>query len=221
MGKKLVVTLIIGALMGFLSAQTTLAVEPKWAEKQQEGFKVLGVKPGEIYNAENWQVIENALPFPVRDWVKKGEFEIEIGEMEWDMSHDPWYDEITKANVGKYAIGDRDQTIVKATGETATYLQGSPFPHSDLDVENDPQAGLKIMINNDLGRMRPGSYLCNFDVCWISEEGLDRWLYGDDYFYYQWNRPDGKELPNPQKVRRFGMTFIRPVPLVVEIVIPV
>ena len=209
MGKKLVVTLIIGTLIGLLSAQTTLAVNPKWAEEQQEGFKALGVKPGEVYNAENWQGIDKALPFPVRDWVKKGEFTIEIGEMKYDMSHDPWYDDISKANAGKYAIGDRDQTIVKATGEDAAYLQGEPFPHKDIDIKNDPQAGLKIMINYDLGRMRPGSYMCNFDVCWISPEGLDRWLYGDDYFYYIWNRPEGKEPPNPQKVRRFGMTFIR------------
>lgn len=207
MKKKLVVTLMIGTLIGLLSAQTTLAVNPKWVEDQQEGYKALGVKPGEVYNAENWQGIDKALPFPVRDWVKKGEFVVEIGEMKYDMSPDQWYDDISKANAGKYAIGDRDQTIVKATGEDAVYLQGAPFP--DIDVENDPQAGLKVMINYDLGRMRVGSYFCNFDITWISDEGLDRMLYGDDYFYYVWNRPDGKQVPNPQKVKRLGLTYLR------------
>lgn len=207
--KKLVFMLLIGALIGLFSVQTTLAVNPNWAKEQEEGLKALGLKPGEVYNAENWQGIDKALPFSIRDWVKKGEFEIKVGEMTWDFSADEFYEGLSKANKGKYKIGPGDTIVETATGEQPAYIQGAPFPRWDLDLKNDPQAALKIMHNSAMSKMRVGSYACEFDVQWVSDQNMDRFLYGEDYFYYIWNRPDGKQIPNPQKVRRFGMTLIR------------
>lgn len=206
--KKLVFMLLIGALIGIFSVQTTLAVNANWAKEQEEGFKTLGVKEGEVYNAENWQGLEGALPPSILDYVKKGEFEIEIGKMKWDYSADETYEGFSKANKGKYKIGGGDSIVIAATGEMPDYVQGAPFPRWFVDVKNDPQAGLKIMHNNSLSKMRVGAYFCEFDVQWISDQDMDRFLYGEDNFYYIWNRPDGKQIPNPQKVRRFGMTLL-------------
>lgn len=206
--KKLVFMLLIGVLIGLFSAQTTLAVNPDWAKEQKENLEALGLKPGDVYNADNWQGIDKALPFSVRDWVKKGEFVIHVGEMQWDYSADEFYESLGKANKGKYKIGQGDSVVDAATGEMPDYVQGAPFHRSFLDIKNDPQAGVKVMHNNSLSKMRVGCYYCEFDVQWVSDQDMDRFLYGEDNFFYIWNRPDGKQIPNPQKVRRYGMTLI-------------
>ncbi len=209
MGKKMLSILFVGAVIGLFVAQTTIAFDPNWKEKQDKGFEAVGLKPGDVINAENWQKVQNSLPFSVVEWVKKGEFTIKVGELKYDYSPDERYETYSlETNKGKYKIGGRDQIVEAASGKDPEYVGGRPFPV--VDEKNDPQAGLKIMHNNSLDKMRPGSYFCNFDVCWISDTGgLDRYLYGDDLFFYHWNRPDRTPLPNQQKVRRYGMTVIQ------------
>ncbi len=207
MFKKKLSILLIGLLIGLFAVQTSMAYDPNWEENQKKAFEKAGLKPGDVINAENWQKIEKCLPFSVVDYVKKGEFVLTIGEFKYDYSNDEAYEKMSARNAGKYAIGDRDQIIVMATGEDPEYVQGRPFPAIDM---KDPQAGVKLMHNNSLDKMRVGSYFNVFDVCWISDTGgLDRWLVGDDYLYFIWNRPDGKQVPNPNKVRRLSMTYIK------------
>ncbi len=207
MGKKMLSILSVGAIVLLLVVQTSMAYDPNWEETQKKAYKEIGLKPGETINAENWQKVKDCLPPSIVDWVKKGEFVIQTGEFKYDFSHDKAYEEKSMANDGKYAIGDHGQIIEKSTGKAPDYMWGRPFPV--IDALNDPQAGVKIMQNNSCDRFRAGSTWTDFDMCWVSDQGLDRVMSGDDIFFYYWTRPDGKPLPNPQGVKRFEITQIK------------
>ena len=40
------------------------------------------VVPGDVIDSSNWQKAEGLLPVPVLDWVKRGEFILNIGELD-------------------------------------------------------------------------------------------------------------------------------------------
>jgi hypothetical protein len=205
MVKKLLSILLFGVVIGLISVQATLAFDPDFDKKQNEAMTKLGIKPGDVINKDNADKVKDCLPPSVYDWVKKGEFTIFPATMKYDYSQDEAYTKSSMANKGKYAIGDKDQIIDKATGERPKYVQGTPFP--EIDWKNDPQAGLKVLHNRDVDKGRPGSTWTDFDVCWVSDKGLDRYIYGDDIFFYFWNRPGG-EIPNPQDCRRMEVTAL-------------
>ena len=47
------------------------------------------VVPGDVIDKTNWQKVEGLLPESVLNWVKKGEFILNIGELQWD-PNDYW-----------------------------------------------------------------------------------------------------------------------------------
>ncbi len=197
----LVLLIIVGSII------ETIAYDPNWEEHQRQNYIAIGLKSGDVVNAENWQKVNNCLPPSVVEWVKKGEFEIELGEFKYDYSNDEAYDQRCLKNEGKYAIGDRDQIVEKATGKIPTYVDARPFPV--LDILNDPQAGLKLIHNSMIDRFRPGCSETGYDIQWISDRGFDRYLQAENLIYYFWVRPDGKALPNPQKVKRLELVVIK------------
>ncbi len=203
--KKMVSIFLLGVVIGLFAVQAGFAYDPDFDAKQKQAMKDLGLTPGEKINADNWQKVKDCLPPSIVDWVKKGEFTIFPDYLKYDYSNDEAYEKICIRNKGKYGIGDRGQIIDKSTGKIPDYLEGRPFPVID---PSDPQAGIKIMQNRDVDRMRTGNCTFTWDVCWISDTtGLDRSLVGQGRCFYQWNRPDG-QISNPQKVKRFELTTV-------------
>ncbi len=204
MVKRTMYLLLLGIILGLFVVQTSMAYDPNWEETQKKALKATGLKVGDVVNAENWQKVQDCLPFSIVEWVKRGEFVMKIGEFKYDYSHDETYERKSMANDGKYTIGEKGQIL--ENGKMPDYVWGRPFPVVDM---KDPQAGVKIMHNRDVDKQRTGSTWTDFDILWVSDQGMDRYLYGDDVFFYMWSRPDGKPLANPQKVKRYEITLIK------------
>lgn len=204
--KKVFFLSLICAFITVFALQTAMAADPNWKDNQAKAFKATGLKPGDVINASNWEKVKDCLPPSVANWVKKGEYTLFIDEFKFDYGSDAAYDKKCSLNKGKYTIGPKGEILDAATGKMPTYVQSDPFPTEDIDIKNDPVGVTKFMHNNSLMKFRSGNSTTDFDIQWIGEKGYERALYGWDIFFYYWNRPDGKELPNPQKVKRFEIT---------------
>jgi len=201
MSRKALLVCLVGMLIVVFSFGNAMAFDPNWKANQQKLFDQIPVKVGDVIDSSNWQKVEGLLPPSVLDWVKKGEFVLNIGEFKYDFSSDETWDKATQANKGKYKLGPIKEIIEVATGKYPTYINGRPFP--DVDLKNDPDAGAKLMHNNALEQLRMGAMSEDFNVEWIGESrGLEREISSWWYQYAFLTRPDGKELPNPMKTSR-------------------
>ncbi len=102
------------------------------------------VVPGETIDKSNWQKVEGLLPEPVLNYVKKGDYILRIGKLNYDPVWEPEFQKASEANAGKYDL-DEDGTIVDPkTGKRPDHIYGFPFPKID---PNDPKAAAKIAWN--------------------------------------------------------------------------
>jgi len=95
------------------------------------------VVPGDVIDSSNWQKAEGLLPKPVLDWVKRGEFILNIGELDVEDPTKIRSDYILEAfetNRGKYAIDEKGGVVDKKNGELVKCIVG--FPFTDLDPED-------------------------------------------------------------------------------------
>ena len=62
------------------------------------------VVPGDVIDASNWQKIKGMVPESVLEWVKKGEWVLNIGELTYNPRdyYTVYKEEALKANMGKY-----------------------------------------------------------------------------------------------------------------------
>jgi hypothetical protein len=133
------------AFFVFLSTAATSAtlqdVERSFFPFKNGAQKVSGIEPGMIINADNWQVAKDALDPAMLEFVKKGDYEIKVGETTSFELH-PSYVEATKARLGKVKLGEN-------VGEIYGADAGRPFPEEpSLD---DPRAGEKLAWNFKYG----------------------------------------------------------------------
>ncbi len=88
------------------------------------------VSPGDVIDKTNWQKVEGLLPFSVLDWVKKGEFVLNIGELNYDPT-DYWTEPVLQsreANKGKYVLDEEGVIVDAADGrDPDSSSPGSPF----------------------------------------------------------------------------------------------
>jgi len=172
-----------------------------WQEKQKKMFAQIPVKPGDVIDKSNWEKVKDILPEAIVQWVKKGEWVLNIDDFKYDFDYTPeWYD-ISAENKGKYGLGAVKEIIDLKTGKFPKFIRGLPFP--DVDVKNDPDGACKLMHNNNLCLQMNGSYdnigtTKNGTLQWIGMGGLERGIMADMQRFYYWNRPDG-EFPNPQE----------------------
>ena len=69
------------------------------------------VAPGDKIDQSNWQKIEGLVAAPVLDYVKKGEYILNIGELNFEPAWEAKFLEASKANAGKYDI-DADGGVI-------------------------------------------------------------------------------------------------------------
>jgi hypothetical protein len=171
-------------------------LERDWKTEQQELFAQVDLRPGDLITKANWLKVKDLLPPSVLAWVKKGEWELKIGEFEWDCRPDNEWLEKSLLNAERYGLGERKEIVETATGEPPTFVYGYTYP--EIDIENDKDAGTKAMHNFYLGQYRVGTAYQLYRTDWIGENGYERNLTGKWIRYYYWARPDG-EQPNPKK----------------------
>lgn len=104
------------------------------------------VSPRDRIDRTNWQKAEGLLPDPILEWVKKGDFVLQVEELPYDPAEFffPFYLESRKKHVGKYGLNEKEEIIETATGKPPNLIMGTPFPEID---PGDPKAAIKIMYN--------------------------------------------------------------------------
>lgn len=162
-----------------------------WQEDQAALFKQIPVQPGDKIDSSNWEKVKDLLPPSVLEWVKKGDFVLDIGQAKWEMRSDAAWEKKTAANAGKYTIGPESEIFVKATGKSPEYVDGLPFPYAELDWKNDPTAGAKVIYNAFLKGNRAGQLANPYGVFWIGENGFEREVAATWRVRSYWMRPDG------------------------------
>lgn len=191
---KIGVTLLTLLLAIGLCFQFAMA-GPDWKAHQAKLFGEIGLKPGDVIDKSNWQKAEKILPPSVINWVKKGEFVIKIGQMEYDYAPDAAWMKASKANTGKFALGPGKEVVVAKTGEPPVYYYGEPFPNIDI---TNPDAGIMIMHNITAQDHRTSNYRHSFNIDWVGEKGWEREMSAAWIKYFYLSRYDG-EKDNPKK----------------------
>jgi hypothetical protein len=192
-------------LLHFISAVLLVVIllqpvsaEQYWKEKQQALFDKYDIKDGDVFDSSNCDKIKSLLPEPIFNWVKKGEWTIPIGEMEYDFGTDPaWIDD---RNAGKFKLGDKDQVIEIATGKYPTHSDGIPFPISTIDFSDTRTAAIKI-INNSMGKSPISSPIDRgFYQEWIGQKGYEKCISGSlQIMVYVTEGNNLKEIYNPNQ----------------------
>ena len=127
-----------------------------------------GFKEGDIITFESVHKLKPYLPkefWNNRDFFFYEGMQLEIGPTQRDYSASDAYKAATEKYRGQAKIGPDNDLI--------GYTAGRPFPLDEIDCENDPQAGVKIM--------------WDFDYVWRGS-GVNA-----SFYYSYWDR--GEELP--------------------------
>jgi hypothetical protein len=167
------------------------------------------VVPGDVIDSSNWQKAEGLLPQPVLDWVKRGEFILDIGELDVEDPTKIRSDYVLKAfetNRGKYAIDEEGGVVEKKTGKLATFMVG--FPFTELDPK-DPMVVEKLMYNHLYGQHVNGFFKFRFQLIWVAASGFERdvdcaWQ-GASLTGY----PEAEKIRNPEGVEKYSIMVVR------------
>jgi hypothetical protein len=108
----------------------------------------------EIIDKTNWQKVEGLLPDCVLNWVKKGDFVLNIEKLNYDpvKMFPDFQMKAFKTNLGKYALDAENGIIDVKTGKLPEHVIGLPFPKIDPD---DPKLCPKVMYNNHYMQYQP------------------------------------------------------------------
>ncbi len=203
MTKKVFLLSLLCGLIAVFSLQTAMAYNPSWKADQAKMFEQMGLKPGDIIDKSNADKVKDFIPASILAWIKKGEFVLKIGEMNYDYSHEEAWDKASQSNVGKYNLGGNKEVIEKATGTFPRAIYGMPFPN--IDLMNDPDAGMKYMHNKKVAECRPSTVDELAETMWIGEKGYERDFNLRWRRWYAWARPEG-EVENPTNTKSFELT---------------
>ncbi len=203
MRKKILFTCFLYLLIAGFSITNVMAYDPNWKEDQQKMFEQMQVKPGDVIDSSNVQKFKEFLPPQTYNWVQKGEFVLKVGEMKYDYSGEEAWAKATAANKGKYGLGKNKEVIEVSTGKYPLWLYGRPYP--DIDLKNDPDAGIKFMHNKKVEESRPPTIDLVSETMWIGENGYERDFQLRWRRWYAWARPGG-EVENPGHTKSFELT---------------
>lgn len=139
-------------LIVFTAVATALAAGMPWAatpEDVENSFfpyanwkpEVPGLQPGMVINQANIEQFKDVVDFMLYDHIKKGWYEIRVGETTSFDLH-PNYVQATRDHLNEVSLGDE-------VGQINNFVAGRPFPE-EPDI-NDPQAGVKIAWNYKYG----------------------------------------------------------------------
>ena len=166
------------------------------------------VEPGDRIDSTNWQKVEGLLPESVLEWVKKGEFILDIGELEYDPGpFKPSYClEATPKNEGKYDVDEKGDLIDKSTGKHPAFMLGLPFPTIDMD---DPMAAYKYMWNQFIHRDSWGNARYSYLVTWVNDKGVEREVAGQYRSVVFTACPANEDIPNPDHLQMMDIVTVQ------------
>jgi hypothetical protein len=166
------------------------------------------VVPGDVIDKTNWQKVEGLLPESVLNWVKKGEFILNIGELQWDPK-DYWTEACIhsmESNKGKFSLDEDGMVADAKTGKTPTeFVEGIPFPEVDLD---DPQSAFKIMHNRTFYGYTLGNIDYPFAAIWVSRGGYDREVQAQFLQYPMVGFPGARKENNSKGIEQYSVVRV-------------
>ncbi len=184
----------VGALfcIGFVAAAAVAADE---------------LKPGMILNQQSWQVAEGLLPPEILKHYKEGDYINPV--VSWPEDFYVWPEDFqaaSKANEGKYEIGDKGQVVEKSTGKQPEYLLGFPFPTID---PKDPKAADKVIWNFFYRTWYFGNAANQSQVNWVNRKGLERRTDVEANFRYFDGVPESDREENPLELLSQFLTVVK------------
>jgi hypothetical protein len=166
------------------------------------------VSPGDIIDKTNWEKAQGLLPGPVLDWLKKGDFILNVCEPNFEHQDcfPPFQIKAFETNVGKYEL-DEDGGIVDAkTRKPPQHIVGLPFPKIEKD---DPRLAEKLMQNNHYMQYLVGNLRAGFHGKFLNRSGFVReggsvWMQMalDGY-------PGALEIKNPGRIEKYSMLVVK------------
>jgi len=166
------------------------------------------VAPGDVIDKTNWQKAEGLLPDPVLNWVKQGDFVLDIGEIGFDPRsiHPEYVQKAFETNRGLYGIDPQGGIVDLKTGKLAEFIQGLPFP--DLDPA-DPSVAEKLMYNHQYMQHIYGNFRFNFQLIWVNRSGFEReveayWQSAPLTAY-----PGARDLRNPEGIEKYAILLVK------------
>lgn len=155
---------------------------------------VQAIELGITYDQKSYQEIEDLLIPPVLNWVKKGEFILQTGNLDFEWQRDDEYLKMSIKNEGRYGIDEKGVLIEIETQKPPEYIYGYPFPRID---SKDPIAAEKIMENNAAMRYRAGSIVKTDRIPFVEKGGQEKTHVSTTHSLFYQNRERGP-IRNPE-----------------------
>jgi len=162
------------------------------------------LKPGTMIDPSTAEQEKDLLPPEIHRHYEKGEYMNKLVEYpDSCFKHDDGFDEATEANRTSLTLDEQKQPVDKATGKRPNYITGYPFP----DIrEDDPDAAVKIVWNNNYGTYNGGNSRNVTSLNWVSPTGLDRSSLQDVIFLFYDGQP--KHYIPPANPENYLFQFI-------------
>ena len=166
------------------------------------------VSPGDVLDKTNWEKAEGLLPDEIIGWIKKGDFVIQVGELNYKpYDYQPPYAlEALSTNKGKYVLDENDWIVEKETGVRGKPIIGRPFPDVDMD---DPKVGEKIIYNNVYSGHIVGNFITYFRTDYIRKSGYGRSTHGEMHNMTMDGNPQSVARDNPDGVEKYTLFVAR------------
>lgn len=166
------------------------------------------VSPGDVIDKTNWEKAEGLVPEELLGWIKKGDFVLEVGEMNYKARdfQPPYALKALSANRGKYALDENGWIVEKQTGKRLEHIIGHPFPEIDPD---DPKVGEMILYNRSYTQYIGGNVVAPFSTDYVKDSGYGRSTKGLMHNMVMDGNPKSVERRNPDRVEKYQIFVAR------------
>jgi len=172
------------------------------------GQGICDVSPGDVLDKTNWEKAKGLLPDEIIGWIKKGDFVLQVGELNYK-PYDyqaPYVLEALSTNKGRYVLDEDDWIVEKATGKRGQHIIGHPFP--EIDPE-DPKVGEKIVYNFFYTGHSSGNFIAPLHTNYIRKSGYARSTRGEMHNMTMDGNPVSVKLDNPDDVEKYTLFVAR------------
>lgn len=166
------------------------------------------VVPGDVIDTTNWEKAEGLVPDELLGWIKKGEFVLGVGELEYRPADclPPYALRALRDNKGKYTLDGNDCIVEKETGKPVQRLVGHPFPEVDLA---DPKACQKIVYNCFYTVHANGDFIASLHTDYIRRSGFERSTKGEMRNLAMVGNPEAVVRDNPDGLEKYTLFVAR------------
>lgn len=166
------------------------------------------VSPGDVLDKTNWEKAEGLLPDEMVGWIKKGEFVLQVGELNYKPRDylPPFALEASRTNMGKYVLDENGWIVEKETGKRGEHIIGHPFPEIDA---NEPKAAEKIVYNFFYTGHIGGNFIAYFRTDYLRRSGYERSTHGEMHNLTMDGNPKSVGRSNPDGVEKYTLFVAR------------